>query len=154
MANGSDVRILADRKKALEEQFFAREERQLLERVRAEAAQKERRQALAHASGIDDAAVIDRLVALDLDGGTIAALGLVPLVEVAWADGTLHERERDAVVQASEVPVGVQVIGRRGEDGRLLRTARWLARTLQGEAGNAMAGDAMAGGAIAGGARA
>ncbi len=29
------------------------------------------------------------------------------------------------------LPVGVQVVGRRGEDGRLLRTARWLARRLQ-----------------------
>ena len=24
------------------------------------------------------------------------------------------------------LPVGVQLVGRRGEDGRLLRTARWL----------------------------
>jgi Asp-tRNA(Asn)/Glu-tRNA(Gln) amidotransferase A subunit family amidase len=28
------------------------------------------------------------------------------------------------------LPVGVQLIGRRGNDGRLLRTARWLVRTL------------------------
>ena len=31
---------------------------------------------------------------------------------------------------ANGLPVGVQLIGRRGNDGRLLRTARWLARTL------------------------
>lgn len=102
MANGSDAKILADRRKALEEQFFARQERELLGRMRAEAAEKERRQALAEASGIEDRAVLDRLAALNLDGSTIAALGLVPLVEVAWADGALHERERDAVVQAAE----------------------------------------------------
>ena len=102
MANGSDAKILADRRKALEEQFFARQERELLGRMRAEAAEKERRQALAEASGIEDRAVLDRLAALNLDGSTIAALGLVPLVEVAWADGTLHERERDAVMQAAE----------------------------------------------------
>lgn len=29
------------------------------------------------------------------------------------------------------LPVGVQVVGRRGEDARLLRTARWLAETLR-----------------------
>ncbi len=34
------------------------------------------------------------------------------------------------------LPVGVQVVGRRGEDARLLRTARWLAQALQGEHGS------------------
>jgi Asp-tRNA(Asn)/Glu-tRNA(Gln) amidotransferase A subunit family amidase len=29
------------------------------------------------------------------------------------------------------LPVGVQVVGRRGEDARLLRTARWLARAIE-----------------------
>jgi Asp-tRNA(Asn)/Glu-tRNA(Gln) amidotransferase A subunit family amidase len=29
------------------------------------------------------------------------------------------------------MPVGVQLVGPRGNDGRLLRTARWLQRTLQ-----------------------
>ncbi len=38
------------------------------------------------------------------------------------------------------MPVGVQVVGRRGEDGRLLRTARWLARALQGERRESSAG--------------
>ncbi len=32
------------------------------------------------------------------------------------------------------LPVGVQVVGRRGEDARLLRTARWLMRTIEQDA--------------------
>jgi Asp-tRNA(Asn)/Glu-tRNA(Gln) amidotransferase A subunit family amidase len=28
------------------------------------------------------------------------------------------------------MPIGVQLIGRRGDDGRLLRTARWLINML------------------------
>jgi aspartyl-tRNA(Asn)/glutamyl-tRNA(Gln) amidotransferase subunit A len=31
---------------------------------------------------------------------------------------------------ANGMPMGVQLIGRAGDDGRLLRTARWLAQTL------------------------
>jgi Asp-tRNA(Asn)/Glu-tRNA(Gln) amidotransferase A subunit family amidase len=31
------------------------------------------------------------------------------------------------------LPLGVQLVGRKGEDGRLLRTARWLLRTLRKE---------------------
>ena len=29
------------------------------------------------------------------------------------------------------MPIGVQLVGRRGNDARLLRTARWLVKTLQ-----------------------
>lgn len=96
-----DTRILADRKKALEEEFFARHERELVERVRREAEEKERKEALAEASGIRDEEVLDRLAALGVDAGAVAALGLVPLVEVAWADRELHEREREAVMKAA-----------------------------------------------------
>ena len=35
----------------------------------------------------------------------------------------------------SGLPMGVQLIGRRGDDGRLLRTARWLVGHLRSEAG-------------------
>ncbi|MDX1541386.1 MAG: amidase family protein, partial [Geminicoccaceae bacterium] len=38
------------------------------------------------------------------------------------------------------LPIGVQLVGRKGEDGRLLRTARWLVETLAAE--SALAGSA------------
>jgi Asp-tRNA(Asn)/Glu-tRNA(Gln) amidotransferase A subunit family amidase len=31
------------------------------------------------------------------------------------------------------MPLGVQLVGRRGNDAKLLRTARWLAKTLEQE---------------------
>ena len=34
---------------------------------------------------------------------------------------------------ANGLPLGVQLVGRRGDDARLLRTARWLVKTLQAE---------------------
>ncbi|MCB1775280.1 MAG: amidase, partial [Gammaproteobacteria bacterium] len=34
------------------------------------------------------------------------------------------------LVGANGLPIGVQLVGPRGDDGRLLRTARWLANTL------------------------
>jgi len=93
--------LLRERRKALEEQFFARQEKELRERVRREQAAKARREALAEASGIQDEGVLDHLASLELDGETLAALSLVPLVEVAWADRTLHENEREAVLRAA-----------------------------------------------------
>ena len=102
MERKTDTQVLGDRKKALEEQFFARQERELRERVRRQAADRERREALAEASGVQDPAVLDRLVALGIEPETVTALGLVPLVQVAWADRTLHDREREAVLRAAE----------------------------------------------------
>lgn len=97
-----DSQVLAERKKALEEQFFARQEKELRERVRRQAEEQSRRAGLAEASGLDDPAVLDRLAGLGLDGETVTALELVPLVEVAWADKILHQAEREAVLRAAE----------------------------------------------------
>jgi len=97
-----ETQVLGERKKALEEQFFARQEKELRERVRRQAEETARREGLAAASGLRDPEVLDRLAALGLDGESVAALGLVPLVEVAWADRSLHDEERQAVLRAAE----------------------------------------------------
>src|SRR4030095_6701832 len=48
-----------------------------------------------------DRALADRLVALGIRADTVEALVLVPLVEVAWADGMMDPREREAVLRAA-----------------------------------------------------
>ena len=92
--------FLGDRKRALEEEFFRKQERSILERMRAEQATQTARQALSQASGLQDAAVLDRLIGLGMQTDTLVAMGLVPLVAVAWADGALDEKERRAIVSA------------------------------------------------------
>jgi len=51
--------------------------------------------------GIEDAAVLDKLMELELTSETVAAISLTPLVEVAWADGKVDQKEREAVLQAA-----------------------------------------------------
>jgi hypothetical protein len=94
--------FLGDRKKALEESFFVKENTRLLERIRAESATKNVRQSLSEISGIEDAEVLDKLITLDIGPDTWAAISVVPLVEVAWADGKVEDRERRAVLSAAE----------------------------------------------------
>ena len=48
-----------------------------------------------------DDAVLDKLVELGLKPNTIAALSLVPLIEVAWADGEIQDNERTAILQGA-----------------------------------------------------
>jgi hypothetical protein len=104
---GMGDEFLGDRRRALEEAFFAEQDQKLLRRLRQADAARSGKAALAAASGIADEAVLDRLAALGLDAGTVAALALVPLVAVAWADGALDAKEREAVLAgAAEAGVG------------------------------------------------
>ena len=83
------------RGKSLEEAFFSQENERLRLGLRAEAT--------AHADlGVADDAVFHRLRELDITGDTVAALTLIPVVAVAWADGELHDKERAALLQAAE----------------------------------------------------
>ena len=95
-------KFLADREKALEELFFEKQSRELIERMQQEREQREARGSLAELSGIHDEAVLDKLVELEIRPGTWAALALIPQVEVAWADGKASAKERRAVLSAAE----------------------------------------------------
>ena len=93
--------FLGDRKKALEEQFFAKENARLRDKIREESQKLAARQALAQASGIQDDAMLDELLAAGLQPATWAAIELIPMIEVAWADGSLEKKERAAILSAA-----------------------------------------------------
>jgi hypothetical protein len=90
--------ILRDRGRSLEDEFFRREDKRLMERLSELKAAEASREALGKVSGITKPAVLDKLLELGIRAETVAALSLVPLVEVAWADGTLDAKERRAVI--------------------------------------------------------
>ena len=94
--------FLSDRKVALENAFFAERDAMLRRQFGEEEQVKLRRDTLSAASGIKDAVVLDKVLAQNVTRETLAALFLVPLVVVAWADGTLDARERSAVLAAAE----------------------------------------------------
>jgi hypothetical protein len=89
------------RRRALEDAFFAEQDRKLRDKLVAADPTAARRTALTETSGITDPQVLDRLMALDIGPETLAALSLVPLVLVAWADGTIDDKERTAVLKAA-----------------------------------------------------
>jgi hypothetical protein len=111
--------ILRDRGKSLEDEFFYREDKRLLERLKELKAAEATREALAKASGITKPAILEELLELGIRAETVAALSVVPLVEVAWADGRLDAKERRAIVDRAGV-------GRDSPAGALLEA--WLDR--------------------------
>jgi len=90
--------ILRDRGKSLEDEFFRREDQRLIQKLEQIRAAQTNRDALAKAAGIRNLDVVEKLLQLGVKAETVAALALVPLVEVAWADGELDRRERGAIL--------------------------------------------------------
>lgn len=93
---------LGNQSKALEDQFFLKEDRVLIEKLQRMKKMQESKAALKEVSGITNEHLLDRLVELGIHPETLAALSLVPLIETAWADGDVDEMERDAVLKAAE----------------------------------------------------
>jgi hypothetical protein len=90
------------RRRELEDAFFKEHDEELLKAIRQEAASKERKKALADAAGISDEDLLDQLDRHSVCSETVAALSLVPLIAVAWADGVMDAKERNAVLDAAE----------------------------------------------------
>lgn len=93
--------MLGDRRRALEESYFDQKDKELLEQMRRKMETGEREKALAEATGITDKMVLADLAKSGSEPGALAALGLVPLVEIAWSDGSISDGERTAVLKAA-----------------------------------------------------
>jgi hypothetical protein len=92
---------LDDYGRALEDQFFDQENMQKISAMKHQLAGQSKRDELRNASGMSDDAVLDHLLALGLRANTIAALSLIPLLQVAWADGKVQDQERKAILQGA-----------------------------------------------------
>ena len=90
--------FLGERRRVLEDSFFAQRDRELMEKLK----QQLKKDELSSACGIKNPAVIESLVNANISSETITALTLVPLIAVAWADGEIAPEERDAIRSAIE----------------------------------------------------
>ncbi len=113
---------LEERGRALENQFYEKENAEKLQAMKGKLDTQKSKDELRKASGMTDEAVLDKLVALGLRANTIAALSLVPLIQVAWADGTVQDNERTAILQGAHGK-GLE----QGTDGYTLLQA-WLSK--------------------------
>ena len=97
----ADNDALGKRGRALEDDYFRRQEQQLIEKLRARASEDAARQQLAERSGVADAEILADLEALGYTPDTVQLLHLVPLVQVAWAEGGVTSRERQLIIEAA-----------------------------------------------------
>jgi hypothetical protein len=95
-----------ERGRSLEEEFFSRQNRELVEKLKQKTGRELSMKELTNATGIQDQTVLESLIEAGVTPSMVAALTLAPLVFVAWADGHVDEKERQAVL-ASAQSVGI-----------------------------------------------
>jgi hypothetical protein len=90
------------RRQTLEDMFFHEQDRRIIEQ-RAKLQQlKQTKANLATVSGIHDDALLEKLIALEIGPETLTTLIGIPLIEVAWADGQMDEKERKKLFEYAE----------------------------------------------------
>jgi hypothetical protein len=94
----SDHDAFAERGRALEEEYFRKKDRELIEKLRRTAAADQTRGELSKQTGVTDPALLKDLEELGLTADTVALLPLVPAVELAWAEGGITPAERQMVL--------------------------------------------------------
>jgi len=99
----ADRDIWEDRRRSYEAEYFQRRERELIEKMRARAAREAERKGLAEETGIADAQVLAELDALGYTRDTVALVHLVPLLHVAWIDGSVSTAEREQILEAARL---------------------------------------------------
>lgn len=92
-------RIFGDREKAMEEAYFRNEDARLLDKLRQKAHLDDIGQALAEALQVHNPELLLRVRSLGITLDTAAALFIAPLVQVAWAGGSVTRAEHEAVLR-------------------------------------------------------
>jgi hypothetical protein len=94
----TDHDAFAERGRALEEEYFRKKDRELIEKLRRSSEADQVRGELSKQTGITDPAMLADLQELGLTADTVALLPLVPVVELAWAEGGITPAERQMVL--------------------------------------------------------
>jgi hypothetical protein len=94
----SDHDAFAERGRALEEEYFRKKDRELVEKMRNAAAAEQARGEMGRQTGITDSALLGELQELGFTPDTVVLLPLVPVLELAWAEGGITPAERQLLL--------------------------------------------------------
>jgi tellurite resistance protein len=92
-------RIFGDREKAMESDYFRKEEAKLLEQLRQRASLDEIARSLKDKLQVDNPELLATLRDLGVTPDNATAFLLLPLVQVAWAEGKVRKDEHEAVMK-------------------------------------------------------
>lgn len=90
--------IFAERGRSLEDEYFRKKDRELVEKMRQAAEAAQARAELGQKTGLTDPGLLEQLHELGFTPDTVVLLPLVPLVQMAWAEGGVSAAERGLIV--------------------------------------------------------
>ena len=99
----TDHDSLQERGRALEEEYFRKKDRELIEKMQRAAREEETRRDLSARTGLEDPELVRELQALGFTPDTVSLLPLMPVIQVAWADGGVEAAERTALNKLARV---------------------------------------------------
>jgi hypothetical protein len=139
-----DRDLWEERRRSYESEYFQRRERELIEKMRERATREVEQHDLAEQLGVADDEILTALHDLGYTRETVTVLHLVPLLQVAWADGSVSAEERAGVLEAARLrgveessPAYRQLLGwldRRPPEGFFEDTLRLVGHVLQVQA--------------------
>jgi hypothetical protein len=95
----SEHDALGKRGRSLEDDYFRKKDRELIEKIRQAAAVEQTRKDLGRAAGLEDPQLLQELQDLGFTPDTVGLLPLVPIIQVAWAEGGITKPERELLVR-------------------------------------------------------
>ena len=93
---------MTERKNAMEEEYFRKQEKELVEKMQLDKTQERERLEMVSVLGTTNADIVSALQELGYTPATISLLYLVPLIQVAWAEGSVSKHERKLILEAAQ----------------------------------------------------
>jgi hypothetical protein len=90
---------MPDEQRSREDEYFWKKDQELIARMRRAAAAERANRELAAKAGLDDPALVQELAELGFTIDTVELLPLMPLIQVAWAEGGVSDAERRLIVK-------------------------------------------------------
>ena len=93
--------LSAGRRRLHEEEYFQKKDRELIEKARRQAEAELKLRELGEQVGVTDQDVIHELAELGFTTDTVRLLPLIPVLEMAWAEGGVTAPERKMVLDVA-----------------------------------------------------
>jgi hypothetical protein len=84
-----------------EDDYFRKQDQELIEKMRKAAAEEEARRALGAESGVQDPEMLREIAELGFTADTVILLPLVPILQVAWAANGISPAERTLIIEVA-----------------------------------------------------
>jgi hypothetical protein len=97
----SEKDFLGDRRRAQEEEYFQKREQELIAKLQQRGREEATHRRMAERTGVADEEILRDLETLGYTPETVMLLHLVPLLQMAWAEGGVSNRERALIIDAA-----------------------------------------------------